>query len=182
VIVWGVAVFVCCACRWRFPAVAAGRFEMFEGLAEECWYRRCGETWRWRRWRGWLTGCDTQAPDSGRTGRRPPARVPACLQEPDDSVLGLADTRRARSPGPAGLPDGRSRGRSAIAGCRARARLSSLLVPGWTPKVLNEGWWFVPAAAPAPQPCPFTPGGGTAPRSAQRPDRVSPRRRVLRPR
>src|SRR2546421_64667 len=33
-----------------------------------------------------------------------------------------------------------------------------------------------------PRCCPFTLGGGTAPRSARRPDRVSPRRRVLRPR
>jgi hypothetical protein len=32
----------------KVSAVTAGRFEMFEGLAEEYWYRRCGETWRWR--------------------------------------------------------------------------------------------------------------------------------------
>jgi len=38
----------------------------------------------------------------------------------------------------------------------------------------NEGSWLVPAVAP-PSQSPFTLGGGTAPRSAERPGRVSPR-------
>lgn len=69
------------------------------------------------------------------------------LQGPGGSVLGLADTRHGRSPGPAGFPGGRS----AIAGCRARAVIVAA-GPRLDAGVPNEGPWLVPAGVPSPQP------------------------------
>ena len=105
------------------------------------------------------------------------------LQEPDDSVLGLADIRRARSPGPAGLPDGRTVVR-AIHDCGLPCPRVVIIAAG--PRLDSEGIEGRVVARTGPprlllSPA-FTLGGGMAPRSARRPDRVSPRRRVLQPR